>query len=245
MAVKSRIPTMPILLVIAILLIIGVEALTYFAVSSSYQNQIKELIAKAEKNTKAMTDSFNQTNSQAMQAQQQAIQAQKETDTGFFKNYTIATINQQRAELYFRLALLNYASAEYEINYAKEGYSYSVIKGYYDTALEELTKSKNWLNIAKKKLEELPIAPTVFFKEAIANDLKRIDALIMIINIEYNINDYSEKMLYEINYGTEEKSGEYLIKANDAIEEFNVALDNLNKVSNKIDIQWEQNWYAS
>jgi hypothetical protein len=115
-----------------------------------------------------------------------------------------------------------------------------------DLGKEQATQSKDYLNRAKNKLENIKDkAPSEFYKEDVSNRIEQTNALIIYSNQLYLLLDYAKQQTYEINYGSKPKATEYWQKSNTIIPEFNANLKKLSDIQNKIDIAWDQDWYPA
>jgi hypothetical protein len=165
----------------------------------------------------------------------------QDSDTEFFSEYIISVNNIHVAIENIDLALANedvftfYTDGEY----------------YYDSALiyttggkEQILEAKQLLEKADSKLKEVESnAPNTFFAEDVVNRLEQIEALFLVADDTYALLDYSEKELYEVNYGSDVKAADYHSQYNDRIETTNINLKKLSDIDNKIDLAWDQDWY--
>jgi len=123
-------------------------------------------------------------------------------------------------------------------------YYYEEVTDMYKYAKEKILKSQETLKKSKLKLKEIePKFKDDFLKEEIKNRIEQTDALYTFSDNLYLLIDYSEKMLYEVNYGSEEKAEEYLKIYNSLVPTYNHNLYKLSEINNKIDILWNQDWY--
>lgn len=163
-------------------------------------------------------------------------------DLEFFNNYVIAVNDYHVADIWFALAIGSKESGE---TYTDGAYTYDKAIGYFDESKEAVTKSKALLIHAKSKLDLIKDdAPNEFYTEEINDRLEQINILIDLDSQYFLLNDYLSKELEEINYGSDTEATRYYLLYNDLIPEVNINLQKLSDVSQRIDLRWDQDWYA-
>jgi hypothetical protein len=168
----------------------------------------------------------------------------QENTLNFFKEYSVALNNIYVASGLFDIASLN-LDAGYSYVQTEE-YYYDFAIPYYDTGKEQVLDAKELLNKAKSKLQNLQTnAPNSFFESDVKDRIEQVDALISVSNDLYSLFDYQKQQLYEVNYGSESKATEYHNKYNALIPEYNEKLKKLSDVQNRIDLNWDQDWYPT
>ena len=171
-----------------------------------------------------------------------SLHKENEDNIEFFRKYSIALNNIHVAFQY-----LDLAKATFDIvnDYVLSGeYYYDGATPLYDGAIEYVLDAKELTIKAKTGLQKiLNDAPNQFFREDVENRIEQATILIGVSDIFHQQINYIINELYEINYGSEAKADEYLDKANDLIPRYNSLLKDLSEVSNKIDLEWDQDWY--
>lgn len=222
---EKKTPQNIIFFTIVVILLVGA---TYFITSiylnSSYQTQISNI-------------------NQTYQTQINFIQEQ---NLNFFKEYSVALNNIHIASSYSDLANVNLNKLNEYTAPNGTGYVYEFAVLFADLGKEQATKSKDYLTKAKTKLGKIKdSAPNEFFKEEISGRIEQVNLLIIYADQSYNLLDYAKQQLYEVNYGSQTKATEYWDKYNTLIPESNANLKKLSDIQNKIDIQWDQDWYPT
>ncbi|MCX6710127.1 MAG: hypothetical protein NTV63_04230 [Candidatus Woesearchaeota archaeon] len=168
----------------------------------------------------------------------------QENTLNFFKEYSIALNNIHVASGLDVEANLNLDAGN---SYTEtEEYYYEFAIPYYDTGKEQVLDAKELLNKAKSKLQNLQSnAPNSFFQSDVEDRIEQVDALISVSNDLYSLLDYQKQQLYEVNYGSESKATEYNNKYNALVPEFNNRLKKLSEIQNRIDLNWDQDWYPT
>ncbi len=104
---------------------------------------------------------------------------------------------------------------------------------------------KELANKAKTKLQKiLNNPPNLFFQKDVENRIEQTAVLINVLDVHYQMIDYAVKELYEVNYGSDAKADEYFDKYNDLIPRYNDLLQDFSDVNNRIDLEWDQDWYV-
>jgi len=173
----------------------------------------------------------------------QSASSQEKT-LNFFKEYSIALNNIHVASGLFDIASLNLNAGN---SYVETGeYYYEFAIDYYDTGKEQVLDAKELLNKANSKLQNLQTnAPNSFFESDVKDRIEQVDALISVSNYLYSLLDYQKQQLYEVNYGSKSKATEYYNKYNALVPEFNNKLKRLSEIQNRIDLNWDQDWYPT
>ncbi len=160
----------------------------------------------------------------------------------FFNNYVIAMNDYHVAMEFFELGSAN---LDYGNDYTLTGeYYYDSAIMFYDRSREQLSDSKELLNHAELKINEIrDISPDQFYDTELDNREKQIDITMGLVDQYILLNDYVSKQLYEINYGSETEATRYYNLYNDLIKEVNLNMKELSDVSNDIDLAWDRDWY--
>lgn len=194
---------------------------------------------------------------QTYQAQIASVRAQYETEINatqnqnlnFLNDYSIALIDIHVASGYADMANVNldYLKDYTSPNGTGQGvYVYASAARIADGGKDQATKAKDYLTKARSKLQAIAdSAPNAFFKEDIANRINQTDILTTYANQVYNLLEYYEQELYQVNYGSNTNAMEFLNKYNALVPQFNSNLKELSDLQNKIDLQWDQDWYPS
>jgi exonuclease VII small subunit len=168
----------------------------------------------------------------------------QESTLNFFKEYSVALNNIHVASGLFDIANLNLDAGNSYIETGEYYYEFAI--PYFDTGKEQVLDAKELLNKAKSKLQNLQTnAPNSFFESDIKDRIEQVDALISVSNDLYSLLDYQKQQLYEVNYGSESKATEYHNKYNALVTEFNDRLKKLSEIQNRIDLNWDQDWYPT
>ena len=163
-------------------------------------------------------------------------------DVEFYNDYIIAVNDYHVADIWFAHAVGNLDNGDL---YTEGAYDYETAIDYYDEAKGQVTNSKELLIHAKSKLDAIKDnAPNEFYNEEINDRLEQINILIDLNSQYFLLSDYASEELYEINYGLEIEATRYFLLYNDLIPELNENLQKLSDVSQKIDLRWDQDWYA-
>lgn len=172
-----------------------------------------------------------------------AFYKEKKT-TEFLDGFVLSLNHLSQGDAYLTLSSQNYILGN---EYVYSGsYYYEYAKDYYDEGKEDALKSEDYYEKAENKLIEIKDKnPSKFYLDEVENRIEQARYGINLSKIYYSLNDYSDKSTYEINYGSKTKSLEYTDKANTLINESNIYVEQLNKVYQKIDLAWEQDWYPS
>jgi hypothetical protein len=210
-------------IILAILLIAG----TYFVTSFYLDNQVN--LQKEQCNS-----------------QVNSINSKNEQNINFFREYSIALNNIHVGTSYTDIARVNLHKLNDYVSSNDTRYIYIFAEDIANLGKEQATESKDYLIKAKNKLETIKNnAPNNFFKEDVSNRIEQTDALITYADQTYNLLDYSIKQLYEINYGSKSTATEYWNKYNALILELNSNLKKLSDIQNRIDLNWDQDWYPT
>ncbi len=169
-----------------------------------------------------------------------------ESNLQFLKEYSIALNNIHMSIALLDLAIVNKDNVISYTDSNGQGYIYETAKSIINLGKDQSMDAQDYLTKAKIRLEGIKDkAPNDFFKEDISNRLEQIDLLLVFATQTYSLLDYTSQQLYEINYGTETKATEYYNKYNDLIPRYNSNLKKLSDIQNKIDLQWDQDWYPT
>lgn len=171
----------------------------------------------------------------------------QETNTNtvdFFKEYSIALNNIHIAYLYINMGKVNIKNTN---EYVQTGdYTYSSADRLYDSSGKHILKARELLLKSDKKLREIrDDAPNSFFKTDVENRLDQVDSMLRVADDYYSALDYRQKQLYEVNYGSKEKASEYYNESFSLLPKATIDLNDMNLVHNKIDVEWDQDWYPN
>ncbi len=182
--------------------------------------------------------------SDEIQTLQNQIKAIKEENSDFIKEYAITLNNIHVAMTYLGLADTNLGSGN---SYTISGeYYYDLAIPFYDGGKDQVLKAKQWLDKANIKLKSIENkTPSSFYKEDVINRIGQVDSLLLVDYSLYSLLDYQGQQIYEVNYGSESKATEYFNKYNNLIPDYNSGLKQASVVSDKIDLQWDHDWYES
>jgi vacuolar-type H+-ATPase subunit I/STV1 len=231
---------------VSVVVVIAAVLITFFLTNQFHINKFKEykvgVQEQLDKNTAKV--SLLQTQRDTLKSQIANLTAEKDSNLDFLKDYSTSLINIHRAMSYIDLASANLASGN---EYVATGeYYYNFAIPFYDVGKEQVLDAKELLNKAKIRLKSVESkSPNDFYKKDVENRIKQVDALLSVSDSLYDLLDYQGKQLYEVNYGSESKATDFLNRYNNLIPKYNSQLEQLGKVHDSIDLEWDQDWYAS
>ncbi|MFH1849246.1 MAG: hypothetical protein ABH879_03590 [archaeon] len=162
----------------------------------------------------------------------------------FLREYSIATNNIHVASSYFELGSTNLNTGNFYV--LTEGYYYEVAISFYEAGKRPVLDAKELLTKAIVKLENIEEdAPNSFFKEDVKNRIEQARLLLASCDNLYSLLDYEGQHLYEVNFGTAAKATEYFNRYNSVVTDYNSNLKTLSDIQNKIDLNWDQDWYPT
>jgi tetratricopeptide (TPR) repeat protein len=175
-----------------------------------------------------------------------SCQSDKTKLTDFLREYSVALNDIYIGNSYLELSMSNFQRAEEYVLNNETPYVYEYAVSFFDTVKEQSTKSKDFLDKAKNKLESIrDKSQNELFSSDVENRIEQINLLTALSVQYYNLGDYKKQELYEVNLGSQSKATEYFNKANALIPEINSNLKQLSDVQNKIDLQWDKDWYPT
>ncbi len=173
------------------------------------------------------------------------LNSQKINVTNFFKDYSIALNNIYSGKIYIQLSDENLNNVQDAVSNTSTGYYYSDAKEILEFGKEKALEAKDFFTRAKIKLQNIQdTAPNDLFETDVSNRIEQCNVLIAYSEHEFLFNDYEEKILYELNYGSEINQTNYENKYDALIPIFNSNLKNLSDIQNRIDLAWDQDWYG-
>lgn len=226
-------PTLIISGILLVLLIAGYKEIkTYETKYNQSQLEIEQL-----------NNEVQEKNGQIETLQNQ-INTLREDNINFLNEYSIVLNNIHIASSYYDLASLNLDRGTEYIE--TQEYYYEFATPFFDTAKGFILDAKELFNKADMKLQNIQKdAPNSFFEEDIKNRIEQVDKFLISSDNIFILIDYKAKELYEINYGSPTKAKEYYNKYNNQVIVANSDLRKLSDVSNKIDREWDQDWYPT
>lgn len=230
-------------LVSAVIIIIAV-AVTFFLTNQFHITKFKEYDANIQQQLNEESLKVTDLNSEKETLQNQ-INTLKEDNIDFTKEYSIVLNNIHMAINYLTSSAGNLDYGNYYVQTGDYTYASAVI--YHEIGGQQALNSKALLEQAEEKLKNIKDkSPNDFFERDVVNRLNQTKTLFDVANNLFWLNYYAEKELYEVNYGTiKSEATQWHNNYNDMIPYYNINTKKMNDIHNKIDLQWDRDWYPN
>ena len=163
----------------------------------------------------------------------------------FFESYTIATNYIDSVIQTHKIVEINYGY--YNVyTHQEEGYYYDSASTYLDSSLSMLEKTKEKLEKSDYRLKFVQeLSPNEFYDKEINLRSEQVNILMEVSIKRIELITLSNEVLYEINFGSQEKADEMTKEINDLIEEMNKDIEGSIEIMKEIDVHWSEDWYPN
>jgi hypothetical protein len=166
--------------------------------------------------------------------------AQKEES---YKNYVVSLNDLYSGHAYISMASSNLERLNRYISINGTGYTYNTALTFITVGKEQSLKAVSYFEMAKETLNKAQYIDEFYAKD-IQYRTQQINSLKQLSDDLYTFFDYSEKRLYEVNYGSKTVAQEYMDKYNALALEFNGVLKEAQTTQSSINVLWNQEWYT-